>query len=285
MSWKLYRWIWQLRSPLHVGHLPAGAVNRTRLYIPARAFWGALTAELARTGAEDFPDYQNTGQIVSQQCRFSYLFPAQQLNGHWRAWLPRFECGQGLVWRREDVKDANYDMSDRGFRSWLLTTRPGTAIDPHSDTATEGTLREYEVVKPWSHWGDKGEPRPVAFAGYVMLNDDTAQDIFDIPELLIGGDTRYGLGWMKRVACSEATDFFGRSVQLSGNDPVIETKEVLAHTLPIHSHNFVGSYEQLAMWDFGVLSVGHLTWMPGSAVHSGATRWLIREDSLWERSH
>ncbi|GIW70798.1 MAG: hypothetical protein KatS3mg102_0340 [Planctomycetota bacterium] len=51
MSWSLFRWTWQLESPLYVGMPPAGSLNRCRLYVPARALWGAVTAEIARAAA------------------------------------------------------------------------------------------------------------------------------------------------------------------------------------------------------------------------------------------
>ena len=53
MSWSLQRWTWLLESPLFVGTTPAGSLNRCRLYVPARALWGAMTAELSRRQAAD----------------------------------------------------------------------------------------------------------------------------------------------------------------------------------------------------------------------------------------
>ncbi|GBC78030.1 hypothetical protein HRbin08_01516 [bacterium HR08] len=284
MSWRLYRCVWKLHSPLHVGTGPAGSLNRTRLYVLARTVWGALTAELARGQSGNFPDYQNIGRGLSQQCRFSYLFPAQQVDRHWRAWLPRYEEGHGLVWRREDCQNAGDGVPDRVFRSWLLTTRPGTAIDPGSDSAAEGTLREYEVINPWSRWGEKGELRPVALVGYVFLSDTAPQGILDITELFIGGDIRYGLGQVRRVECSNAGDLFGRAVRMTGSDPVVETHHVLAHALPAGATDLLGAMEQLAMWDYGRFMTGELTWAPGCQVRGDCASWRIREDGLWERA-
>jgi len=132
MSWQLYRWVWQLCSPLHIGTTPAGSLNRTRLYIPARTMWAALTAEVARQqAASSFPDYQQIGEMLREYARFSYLFPAENINGRWCAWLPRYEQGKeagGLFWHCED---GNVDpIPDRQLRQRLLDTRPGTAIRP-----------------------------------------------------------------------------------------------------------------------------------------------------------
>lgn len=284
MSWKMYRWVWQIASPLHVGMPPVGALNRTRLYTPARAVWGALTAELARKRSANFPAYRNVGQRLRQHCRFSYLFPAQPVSGHWRAWLPRYEEGNGLIWRREDRQNTADGVPDRVFRSWLLTTQPGTAIDPESDTAAEGTLREYEVISPRSRWGEKGEPRPVALVGYVFFSNSAPKDILDVNELFVGGDTCYGLGRIRKVTCSEARDFFGMSVRLEQDGPMVESKHVLAHALPYRNADFCGALEQLVMWDYGRLIAGNLTWAPGCQVRGDRTSWCIREDGLWQKA-
>lgn len=284
MTRKLYRWVWQLRSPLHIGTTPAGSLNRTRLYIPARALWGALTAELARRKSANFPDYQETGQRLRQYCRLSYLFPAEQVSWHWRAWLPRYEEGQGLVWCREDRTDARDDVPDRVFRSRLLTTRPGTAIAPDSDSAAEGTLREYEVINPWSRWSEGDDPQPVSFAGYIFLADGADPTVLDIEELFIGGDIRYGLGRIRKVECSEASSFFGKLIQLTGGDPMIRTNHVLAHALPGQNADLFGALEQLAMWDYGELKTGRLAWVPGSGVRNSSPWWHTREDGIWERT-
>ncbi len=282
MTWKLYRWVWRLLSPVHIGTIPAGSLNRTRLYVPARALWGALTAELARRQSANFPDYQNMGQRLNQHCRFSYLFPAQPVNRRWRAWLPHYEIGQGLVWRREDRTDARDDVPERVFRSQLLTTRPGTAIKPDSDTAADGSLREYEVINPWSYWREGKEPQPVAFAGYVMLADGADRGVLDIEELFIGGDTRYGLGQVQKVECSQANELFGKPVDLTGKDPQVQTDQLLAHGLPGHDPTLFGAMEQLIMWDYGTLRSVDLAWVPGSGVQNQSPRWRIREDGLWE---
>ncbi len=64
MSWTLYRWTWRLESPLFVGAPPAGSLNRCRLYVPSRALWGALTAELARRRANASPSYETEGTTL-----------------------------------------------------------------------------------------------------------------------------------------------------------------------------------------------------------------------------
>ncbi|MDI6874594.1 MAG: hypothetical protein QME84_09990 [Actinomycetota bacterium] len=280
MSWTMYRWVWQLKSPLHIGWLPAGALNRTRLYVPARALWGALTAELARRQNPDSPDYKSTGQRLLEHARFSYLFLAEPVAGEWKAWLPRYQEGKGLVWIREDGKTED----DCPFRMRLLSARPGTAIAPESDTAAEGTLREFEVIHPY--WRDKGDPhKPVAMVGYLFCKDAALEEeLKAIQEIFLGGDTRYGLGHVIQVNCFRTTSFFkGAPVDLSASEPVVQIEFSLAHTRMDGLSEVTGAMECIAGWDMvtGGLKEAKLTWAPGS-------RWpeerncTIGEDGLWQ---
>lgn len=300
MSWTMYRWVWQLKSPLHIGWLPAGALNRTRLYIPARTLWGALTAELARNQNSDFPDYVAVGQKLLQYARFSYLFPAEHEYGEWKAWLPRYQEGMGLAWYREDhprpeqkrdaqqdkAQDWNRDKSNvkakRSFRMCLLSTRFGTAIETRSDTAAEGTLREFELIH--LYWRGEGSlPRPVAMVGYLFCrNAELERRLKNIREIFVGGDTRYGLGHLQRVFLNKANDFFGTPVELNDTSPAVRTDRVLAHTLP-HRLNLLGNQECFAGWDmaYGGLKAGGITWAPGSSC-SDEQEYTIRNDGLWE---
>ncbi|GBD02287.1 hypothetical protein HRbin18_02024 [bacterium HR18] len=286
MAWSLYRWVWQVESPLHIGMAPAGMLNRTRLYVPARTLWGALTAELARSKATSFPDYKGIGERLKKETRFSYLYPAEEVDGEWKAWLPRYREGKGLVWEREDRAKSE---KNRAFRMRLLSTRPGTAIAPESNTAHEGTLREFEVVGPY--WRDEMGGRPVALVGYVFVQSGTgaAEDKLQlcgspVPEVLwCGGDTRYGLGKIRWVACRKVTDFFGCPVECDKADPVVQQScRILAH-VPANSMHMQGEYELLIGWDDNKLqSSAELYWQPGT-VSNKPLPWKVLEDGYWEK--
>lgn len=280
MSWSLYRWIWLLESPLHVGTVPAGSLNRCRLYVPAQALWGALVAELARRNAKGFPDYQNVGNNIQQNTRFTYLYPAELYGNEWYAWLPRYERGKGLVWRRENRDDNGGDIHDRILRMRLLITRPATAIDPLSDTAAEGTLRETECIN--THWRDENEraASPVALVGYVFLKEKVT--IFEEIDLVtIGGDTRYGLGRLRRSGkCKPADHVFGCSVRLDTPDPSIQSDLLLCHgDAPLNANGkMIGQLESLVRWDYGkgcVKDFSSSLWMPGSRWESADSRCAV----------
>jgi len=299
MRWMLYRWVWRLRSPLHIGHTPAGTLNRARLYIPARNLWAALTAEIARQHAgSSFPDYKDIGQELQEHVRFTYLFPAEWVGDRWYAWLPRYEEEKGLYWHREDGPKT----SDRRFRWRLLHTRPGTAMAAGTGAAEEGTLREVEYIA--THWkapkASRPAPSSVAFVGYVFLKSTLSQvleqALRDIRELFIGGETRYGFGHLVLQPESEqepwalARDCFDYSVNLTKETPVVVSpSHLLAHgILPNHepgilpNHKGKGDREALFHWDWQTpQTTNQIYWLPGTQI-SGHVEFLVRRDGIWE---
>jgi len=284
MAWQAYRWIWRLESPVHVGLSPAGSLNRTRIYIPARTMWGALTAVLARqTASGAWPNYQGIGKDLQEKARFSYLYPAEQVSGQWQPWLPRYEEGQGLCWQRQDGGDP---LSDRIFRQRLLATHPGTAIDPASDSAAGGTLREVEYILP--RWRDTATL--VALVGYVFLRDgNDPHGLKDVEELWIGGEGRYGFGCLRRVRLDgdlwqPASDCFGIPLDLGGSDPILQNPQFIrAHTPPEGEPVERGAWEVVLGWDCGSLYTEACVfpcWAPGSK-SKGGKYFRIQGDGLW----
>jgi hypothetical protein len=284
VSWRLLRWAWRLEAPVHVGMPPSGSLNRCRLYVPARTLWGALTAELARRTGNDFPCYAEVGQAIRGNARLTYLYPAEESGGQWRAWLPRYESGQGLVWQREDDGNSG-GLPDRTMRPRLLVTRAGTAIDPVSDAAAEGSLRETECVG--QYWRTPtGDVKPVGLVGYLLVREGSLiqEALLEIRELFLGGDTRYGLGRVRRVTLQPTSQVFGIVPEPDGADPWLTTERVLAHaSAPEEAAILSGDLEALAWWDEGQLQAGpggQWYWRPGS-VAPGPVRWRIEESGLW----
>lgn len=303
MSWQMFRWTWRLEGPLFVGTTPAGALNRCRPYVPARALWGAVTAELARLESADDPryKYEKVGKELRKNARFSYLYPAELIGRDWFAWLPEYREGEGLVWKREN---SDTTLADRKFRRRLLWTRPATAIDPDNDSALEGSLRETECVQPF--WrplretecvqplrGPDEAPRPVRLVGYVFLRNGEhlkgkpLKWIRALTTLFVGGDTRYGLGRIELVSSEPATRLFGEDVDLDGEDPRVSTNRALAHVVTGDGAPMCGEQEVLGGWDMTSeqkrYSVNRPVWTPGSRVvdGDGTPCFGIDKHGLW----
>lgn len=279
--WSLHKWVWRLESPLSIGMPPAGSLNRCRLYIPARTIWAAVTSETARGQAEDFPEYRDVGEMIREQVRFSYLFPAERAGGEWRAWLPRFEIGGGLVWHCQGMQgDA---VLDRVFRRRLLDARPGTAIDADTDSAESGSLRETECVLPFWRRGEQFADSAVGFVGYFFLSENAT--LPTAPEMLfLGGDTRYGLGRLRLVERVESGDFFGAPIEADVPDPTIESAQILAHAQEREGDEVIGAREVVVGWDStrkdGLAYHSESAWLPGS-VAAKRHKWKVGSDGIW----
>lgn len=291
MSWQMFRWTWRLEGPLFVGTTPAGALNRCRPYVPARAIWGAVTAELARLQTADDPRYTEVGKKLRTNARFSYLYPTELVGQDWFAWLPGYREGEGLVWKREDWKceDPDASLTHRGFRRRLLWTRPATAIDPDNDSALEGSLRETECVQPFWRRDEDPSESPVGLVGYVFLrnSEDLAKRLSALSTLFIGGDTRYGLGRIEQVSFELAQTLFGEDVDLDGEHPHVSTNRALAHALARDGAPMCGEQEALGGWDMTseqkLHRVNGPVWTPGSQIADGkgTAGFYIDEQGLW----
>jgi hypothetical protein len=293
VSWSLHRWVWRLESPLFIGMPPSGSLNRCRMYVPARNVWAAVTAELAQGRAHGFPDYAKVGQGLADELRFTYLYPAQRDAGSdWRAWLPRYETGAGLVWRREDRADGA--VPDRAMRARVLGARPGTAIDPDSSTAADGSLRETECLETRWRNPDGSMGGPVGLMGYVFVRDGARtfgeDDLRKLDVLFLGGDTRYGLGRVRRADLREMRggELFGARTTTGAGDPPVVSRTVFSHARAPGGTSLTGALEQLAGWDraagTGLTSLGgEPLWMPGSILPgvSSGPRWRIARDGVW----
>jgi hypothetical protein len=286
MTWNLFRWVWRLEAPLSIGMPPVGSLNRCRLYVPARVLWGAVTAEVSRSkDADRFPGYRKLGGEIALNCRFTYLYPAEKIDDDYLPWLPEFEQSKGLIWRRQDGRE----LPDREFRRHLLDARPGTAIDPLTDSASEGTLRETEFINPWWRNSPCFEEKqcPVFLLGYVFIKDSGLRRYLDdVKTLFVGGDTRYGLGKIGREqweAVSGSLNVFYKHANLDGSDPGVYSELILGHALVGNFHGSIqGMVELLGGWNRveGAPWESPLAWAPGSSLGEKAF-WAIDGKGYW----
>ena len=293
MNWQAYRWVWRLESPLFIGMPPAGSLNRCRCYVPARTLAGALAAELARRRCPEgtSPDYGKFGHELGTNCRLTYLYPAQKVNGEYLAWLPRYQKDTGgLAWQLQDPTPdkSNDPIPDRQFRRCLMSSRAGTAIDPSTDSAAEATLHETECLGPsWrtSPLNPESEPEPVFLVGYIFLrNNSFFKQFSETKTLFLGGDTRYGLGRVSlQDEISKADSIFDKKIEMGH---VIETDLILGHApANINGKDLHGAQEMLWGWHLKKAQTENVVyWVPGSRTKDCETwsidnygRWIIAE--------
>lgn len=217
MTWKVYQIVLRLHSPMHIGQMKLGNIQRTRPYVTGKALWGALTARLTRDQAPPgksatAPDlYEAIGQQAHQRLAFTYLFPTTRQDGKVDIW----------PW-------------EEGFGPRFLGTYASTALSYPRQSAAEGTLHEVECIVP--HTLDGGNP--VYLAGYISAREDAPDWEFVLGRLQLGGERGYGWGRVE-LARSEEWDLtqplFGwYAVDSNHWPPVLRATEgarLVAHAL------------------------------------------------------
>lgn len=286
MAWTLYHWIWKLESPLYIGWHPSGALNRCRLYVPARTMWGATTAEIARkTFANNMEIYKMTGEDVNKNCRFTYLYPAEKKGEHYLTWLPKYEKDKGLIYVKYNTGE---EITEREFKKRLLITRAGTAVSPDTDSALDASLHETECMNQWWRCSENTyAPKPVYLVGYVFINNSsteiTKEKLQNNTTLFIGGDTRYGLGKISLVGSTleKQGDVWGSKIKEDTDDPVVTSSTLYWHhstdDFDNTSEEIIGEQELVRGWDHNSKSSEPIqTWKPGSNLAT-AKPWKIKK--------
>ncbi len=187
MSFKHYRVILRLLSPLHIGKRKYRNLMETREYVPGRTLWGALTARITRDyfdGKSDF--YKKIGEFFHQHLRFGYLWPS--LDGQ----TPYFP------WK--------HDAFDYLFKFGYM----GQPIQADKKATEEGQLHESEFIAPVTR-----DNRKVYLVGDLWIKSDILVNESEgvvrlegrsVPlgkvfsNLQLGGEKGYGWG---RVECEK----------------------------------------------------------------------------------
>ncbi|MBC7218445.1 MAG: hypothetical protein H5U36_10040 [Candidatus Caldatribacterium sp.] len=141
-----------------------------------------------------------------------------------------------------------------------------------------------EYIQPRWCTDDGKAGGEVAFVGYVFFQDEAlCKEVQEITELLIGADTRYGFGHLRRIQWKQPKDCFGKRVNLDSKNPLIESRYLLGHLLATDP-TFKGALEVLQQWDKEQAHVVGLTWVPGSRVRDDKINiFEILPSGLWER--
>lgn len=276
MSWKVYKVIFRLNSPLHVGYRQAGILARTRPYLPGRNLWGAVTVRLARLTAAGMPDYDGVGRRLKSSVIFTYCFPALKWpESDFTIFRPTF-TERGLMWG---------NLSHEEFHQKAITSYTATAIAHESRAAEEASLHEIEAL---AHRTKRGEP--VFLCGYILIVEESMEPALEgfpiaeaLRELRVGGEQRYGFGHLALAADPmpvnevwglqiDRIDQDGK-VEIPAESPIWGHLECRPH-LPVKGdlellagREYVSSDSTTAKSGPGQrLVLGKLFWVPGSLV-------------------
>ena len=203
MSWDVWSWKFRLESPLHVGFHKVMHLFRTRLYVPGRMLWGAVTAKL--TPILGLNDYTQVGKVIKSSFCFGYMFP--YFND--KIYLPVF-TEKGVCWGGATKEE---------LEQQILNVTASTAVESSTLAAEEATLHEVEFVSPYQIPCGV----PVYFKGIlwvreytlngiqVIIDRDNKEILFKsasgnarlfsqiVDRLQIGGERRYGFGLIKHI--------------------------------------------------------------------------------------
>ncbi|RLI52884.1 MAG: hypothetical protein DRP09_16990 [Candidatus Thorarchaeota archaeon] len=288
MSWTAYKLVYRAMSPIHIGYHKLGFIQRTRHYILGRNLWGALIANLTRVVGSR--DYEKIKEWVTEDIRFSYLYPTLSKDGN-DALLP--------IFTKDGLKYGDYPAHE--FERIFIHAYTQTALEPSSLTAEEGSLHETEYIAPMVK--TKDGPRQVFFVGYIFLKAKSEIELKDLQQALdrifVGGERKYGFGQLKLEG--EISDFnegrlFGIFPYKSNGDDILLT---IPKGKPIPSHleitdnmeaRLKGDIEPLVGLEYGVRDkkVGfgqspskcRLCWVPGSVVTDGEPEFAVGEHGI-----
>jgi hypothetical protein len=207
MTWKTYRLVFRIESPLHIGWRKTGNLMQTRYDVPGRAWWGGVTASLTRWLGRD--NYREIGEFVRRHLRLGYFFPAEEPSTP----LYPVQGQEGTVYGECRLPEATFEQR-------FLNSQASTAIAAEVNAGQDGSLHEVEFIT-----ASLNLDKPVYLVGHLFVDPNehiTAKDndveirgisLFTqvIAGLQIGGERRYGFGRLTlcRDECEQVKDLFG----------------------------------------------------------------------------
>jgi hypothetical protein len=266
----------ELISPVHIGFLPNGAgtvVAPTRLYVPGKNLWAALTASLAER-MFDSPrpqDFAAVGDDLRDSAAFSYFY----LSDGERIFTPSYGGGE-LNW-------GNLQGSD--VRATFLDSRVSTQIGENG-AAQEGSLHEIEFIRHhigspmtgattsllcgviWMLQGRTVAAAPLQMEDELPLLYLGKSKLPLLAGFTLGGERNYGFGRVHRMPISQA---LARQLEeLWPNEPSVPfllKGPLLGHSRFAPDIPFKGSVEIVASREYPQAG-GKSYESPGSSISS-----------------
>ncbi|NLH02465.1 MAG: hypothetical protein GX488_11445 [Clostridiales bacterium] len=284
MSWQIYKVIFQVCSPLHLGRGKIGNLQRTRSYVIGRVLWGALTMRLTRdmvksgVAAQDSCQYEKVGKNVHCDMAFTYFYPALRLGNAYQVFWP---------WENEAA-----------FRYRFLSSYAGTALSYPQQSAARGMLWETEFISP--NTIDTGEQ--VFLLGYIFVKEGCNLAWQKaIQRLQLGGERGYGWGNVKVVSISESSEntLFGQDISFQERSDYLVVHlpadaRLLAHTIidnvdangevePLIGREW-RSYSQKNCYAGQYIAFNQVCFAPGSIL-TESTDFIIDKYGIWKKAN
>ena len=248
-KWEKINVVFKLKSPLHIGYMPfkGSVVSPTRYYVPGRNLWGAITKGVTEHLYEkpEANDYQEIGRQVMKNFRFSYFY----LYDGGTIYFPHY-TNEGLKYG---------ELTKSEFEHRFIGSIVSTEIEDKTRTAKDKSLHEIEFIN--NRYRDKnGKIVPVMIAGCIWVKKDAKinnkdlkpdngifiDDFNIISELILGGESKYGFGYVRFA--SEAEFSKTAPFKWGDNPEEIEIKQgepLVAHLKYNKNKKFEGDIELL----------------------------------------
>lgn len=278
MTWKAYRVVFKLKSPMHIGCGKVGNVQRTRPYVTGRVFWGALTMRLTRDAHEGkgpataSRQYECYGKKVCEQLAFTYFYTTDKED--YRVDFP---------WENESQ-----------FRRRFSSSYTSTALVYPQQAADEGLLHEVEFISPRT----LDEAKQVYLVGYVFeIEGCTLSWKEACQRLQLGGERGYGWGDVQCVeaeAIAKTDPLFNQNYHWEERDGFVtiqtsENSSLLAH-MATENGSATGEIEPLVGREWKVanqagesVEFSGFCWIPGSKV-AQKSDFAIEKFGIWHLS-
>jgi len=192
MSRKWYKLVLRQMKPMHIGIFNYGVLSETRIFIPGWTMWGAFVNQYGQyKGGKE--EHFEEGQQIFETITCFY---------------PKLESENKILFPQFQKRDFYLgDYSENEFRAKFTDVYTSTSIQPSSLTAKDESLHEIEIVLPKSKMIREREN--LSWVGLLGIDEEKAEKVKGFfeegLEVIIGGDTRYGLGNMKLEKLCEAT--------------------------------------------------------------------------------
>lgn len=193
MKW--YKLIFKQKQPIYLGKSKYGVLSQTSLFINGHTMWGALTNTYITK--QEVNNVQDIKKIGDRLKTITCFFPAFKEDSSYIVLYPQYE--NGIFYFKSQDEKIKY--SEDEFRFRFVDSFVSTSIESTIRSAKNEGLHMTELICQ----RDKLTGKQLYWIGLLGVegsednNEDNIEvnDIFS--EIFVGGDTRYGLGYMQLI--------------------------------------------------------------------------------------